>query len=311
MGKHEFLRNHHYTRKFIFGGIHDGSSYSLRGRAIAGREIYRDRTNFHFEFPNLNVSKGGDSRQSWVRNKILNAKVTGLTNPIQHGKVGFLSALIIIILLNLQISNLSQNLLKVVREDKNWALNPRRAKQQHDRGQAWNCRKPLELADRAHMEGKMATQGSNEHRPALQQLVNQQFVDEFQSRGQARNKSQKQLLEWKPSWQMGGQIGDTSEETLSRIWRFIWKLFLWVALGTLVIIVEMLVSTKADSIGQRIYSAGLVLGILHYMGNGAHMMVILLACLRGQLELLKILMDSGPKQCPPKRGDTKKPRSNQ
>ena len=42
----------------------------------------------------------------------------GLTNPIQHGKVGFLSALIIIILLNLQISNLSQNLLKVVREKK-------------------------------------------------------------------------------------------------------------------------------------------------------------------------------------------------
>ena len=79
------------------------------------------------------------------------------------------------------------------------------------------------------------------------------------------------------------------------------------ALGILVIIMEQLVSTKADSTGQRIYSAGLVLGILHYMGNGAHTIVILLACLRGQLELLKILMDSGPKQCPPKRGDTKNP----
>ena len=108
----------------------------------------------------------------WVGNKILKAKVMGLTNPIHHGKVGFLSALIIIILLNLQISNLSQNLLKVAREEKIWALNPRRAKQQHDQGQAWNCRKPLELADCAHMEGAMATQGQIEHRPALQQLVN-------------------------------------------------------------------------------------------------------------------------------------------
>jgi hypothetical protein len=54
----------------------------------------------------------------------------------------------------------------------------------------------------------------------------------------------------------------------------------WLALGIVVIIVEMLVSTKADNTGQQIYSAGLVLGMLHFMGNGAHMMVILFACLR-------------------------------
>ena len=102
-------------------------------------------------------------------------------------------------------------------------------------------------------------------------------------------------------------MGDTSGETLLLIWRFVWGLFLWVVLGILVIIMEKLVSAKADSTGQRIYSAGLVLGILHFMENGAHMMAILLACLRGQMELLKILMDSGPKQCPPKRGDTKNP----
>jgi hypothetical protein len=113
------------------------------------------------------------------------------------------------------------------------------------------------------MEGARATQGSNENRPASQQLVNQKFADEFQSRGPIRNKSQKQLLESNPYWKMGGQMGDTSGATLSMKWRFIWKLFLWVALAILVTIMELLVSAKADSTGQRIYSAELVLGILH------------------------------------------------
>jgi hypothetical protein len=98
----------------------------------------------------------------------------------------------------------------------------------------------------------MATQGFNEHRLALQQLVNQQFVDEFQSRGQARNKSQKQLLEWNLAWQTGGQRSDTSGETIAIIWGVIWESFLWVACITLVIIVEILVSPKAESTGQRI-----------------------------------------------------------
>jgi hypothetical protein len=75
-------------------------------------------------------------------------------------------------------------------------------------------------------------------------------VDEFQSKGQIRNKSQKQLLEWKPSWQRGRQMSDTSGETLLLIWRFIWGLFLWVVLGILVIIMEKLVSAKEDSTGQ-------------------------------------------------------------
>ena len=108
------------------------------------------------------------------------------------------------------------------------------------------------------MEGKTATQGSTEHRPVRQELGNQKFADEFQSKGKIRNKSQKQFLEWKSSWQRGGQMGDTSGEMLLLIWKFIWRLFLWVALGILVIIMEKLVSAKADSTGQRIYSAGLV-----------------------------------------------------
>jgi hypothetical protein len=124
----------------------------------------------------------------------------GIIKQNHHGKVWFFSALIFIILLNMQISNLSQNLHKVVNEEKMWALNPKRIKQQNDLGQAWNCRHPMELADHAHMEGVRATQGSHEYRPALQQLVNQKFVDEFQSRGQARNKSQQQLLEWTSAW---------------------------------------------------------------------------------------------------------------
>ena len=142
-----------------------------------------------------------------VGNKLINSTAMGKLKLIQFGKVGFLSAIIILlIVLNLQISNLFQKLHKEVREETIWALNPRRTQRQHDLGQAWNCRQPLELADRVHMEGKMATKGSIEHRPVRQELDNQKFVDEFQSKGQIRNKSQKQLLEWKPSWQRGGQV---------------------------------------------------------------------------------------------------------
>ena len=94
------------------------------------------------------------------------------------------------------------------------------------------------------------------------------------------------------------------------MWQLIWKITLWMALGLLVLMVERIISAKAENTDQQIYSAGLVLGMLHYMGNEAHMMAIILACLRGQLELLKLLMGCGPKQCPPKRGDNKKPKPN-
>ena len=93
-----------------------------------------------------------------VGNKLINSTAMGKLKLIQLGKVGFFSAIILLILLNLQISNLFQKLHKEVREEKIWALNPRRAQRQHDLGQAWNCRQPLELADRVHMEGKTATQ---------------------------------------------------------------------------------------------------------------------------------------------------------
>ena len=81
-------------------------------------------------------------------------------------------------------------------------------------------------------------------------------------------------------------------------------------MGLLVLRVETIISAKAVNTGQQIYSAGLVIGMLHYIGIGAHTMAIILACLRRQLELLKLLMGSGPKQCPPKRGDNKKPKPN-
>ena len=109
----------------------------------------------------------------------------------------------------------------------------------------------MELADHAHMEGRNATQGFHENRPVFQQLVNKKLGDELQPRAQIRNKSKAQLLEQKSSWQRCWQTFDIPG--LSAVWQLIWQIVLWVALGTLVIMVKMVISAKADSTGQQIY----------------------------------------------------------
>ena len=94
---------------------------------------------------------------------ITNKTTQWKTKQSQNGKVGVFSVFILFILLNLQISYLSQKLQPNVHWERKGILNPRRIPKQHDLRQAWSWRQPMKLADHAHMEGRNATQGFHEN----------------------------------------------------------------------------------------------------------------------------------------------------
>jgi hypothetical protein len=77
-----------------------------------------------------------------------------------------------------------------------------------------------------------------------------------------RNESQTKFLEQISFQQQCWKVLGISRGNLSELWQFVWKIFLWLVFGMLIIMVEMVASGKADNTGQQIYSALLVLGMV-------------------------------------------------